>query len=67
MFDQFAHYALGYAMARSLRGRMSPEAIVITVMDWAMWREDLQHPGKCGEGCKRDLRWWRSGAERGAG
>lgn len=64
--DQLAHYALGYSMARSLRGLMPPADIVSEVMRWADWREELQHPGRRGKGSRRDLKWWRKGAERGA-
>lgn len=63
--DQAAHFALGYAMARSLRGLMSKTNIVKSVMTWAEHRESLQHDD-CESGCQTDLSWWRRGAEKGA-
>lgn len=66
MFDQIAHYTIGYLMARSLRKWTTPEDAVERVMAWAEMREELQHPGRCGDGCERDLRYWRKGAEKGA-
>lgn len=66
-FDQILHYGLGRAMARSLRGLLPPDKIVEKVMEFAEYREKLQHPdGHFGEGSRRDLKWWRKGAEAGA-
>lgn len=66
--DQSLHWMLGYAMARSLRG-LQPRAIIIAkVMEFADYREWLQHPdGDFGEGSRRDMLYWLKGAEAGAG
>lgn len=68
IIDQSAHLALGYAMARSMRGLATPEKIVEGVMSWAATREALQHPdGFMGSGSARDMKYWRKGAVAGAG
>jgi len=64
--DQSLHYSLGYAMARSLRGLLPKEDILVKVMEWADMREELQHPGRRGPGSLRDLKWWYKGAQAGA-
>ena len=72
--DQAAHWVLGYAMARSWRktvreGKVSRAQAIEKVMSFAEARERAQNPeaDSLGEGSLRDLRWWRKGAEAGAG
>lgn len=66
--DQGLHYAAGYAMAREMMrdDDATPRAVIEAVMTYARAREETQHPGRCGEGCQRDLKYWRKGAEAGS-
>ena len=69
MADQSAHAALGYAMARELsRWTDDDTGIEMLVMSYAQGREALQHDdGRCGDGCQRDLAYWRVGVQRALG
>jgi hypothetical protein len=68
IIDQAAHYALGYAMARSLRTTgLTRDEQIAEVMRFAERREQWQHrDGIFGAGSKRDLEFWKRGAKRGA-
>lgn len=74
--EQRLHYALGWQMARSLRGirGLTRAQKIAFVMDWVRAREDLQHPDKTrgpdgfhGPGSRYDEEWFRRGAEAGVG
>ena len=64
--DQLGHFAAGSLIARDARQWVGPEEAVEHAMDFARAREELQHPGECGDGCRRDLAVWLLGAEAGA-
>lgn len=61
--DQTGHYAMGRSMAAELRDntRGTDKQIEALIMQYAEGRERLQHSGACGENCRLDLEWWRSG------
>jgi|DEB0MinimDraft_4_1074332.scaffolds.fasta_scaffold42876_2 hypothetical protein len=61
--DQGLHAATGYALAWEIArtSNADNDTIEAAVMAYAEARENLQHPGTCGEGCQRDLRYWREG------
>ena len=65
--DQLLHRSFGELIACDVvRHGAEPEAAVDHALAFAARREDLQHPGRCGKGCREDLENWRIGAERGA-
>ena len=64
--DQLGHYSAGRLIACDAAQWVSPELAIKHTMDFALAREELQHPGQCGPGCVRDLEVWRRGAEDGA-
>lgn len=64
--DQGGHAAMGYARALELKRNTgaTDQQIEDEIMRQAKQREEFQHPGSCGEGCQRDLRWWLHGIRR---
>ncbi|SFL31509.1 hypothetical protein SAMN05216302_10598 [Nitrosomonas aestuarii] len=64
--DQLGHYSAGHLIACDAVQWVSPEMAIKHTMDFARAREELQHPGRCGPGCMKDLEVWKQGAEKGA-
>lgn len=65
-FDQLGHFGAGHLVASDAVRWTTPELAIEHTMKFARAREDLQHPGRCGDGCQRDLAAWLAGAKAGA-
>lgn len=64
--NQAAHFTVGAAVACDLVSNGATEEQAIDFVNrFAQEREDFQH-AKCGEGCQRDLKYWKEGAQVGA-
>ena len=65
--DQYGHVIYGRWLACELtRTSGDPEGAIALVDSYARSREELQHPGRCGDGCQRDLESFHKGAVQGA-
>lgn len=64
--DQLGHRVAGRIIACDAVRWVGPQEAIDHTMAFARAREELQHPGRCNEGCQRDLLNWQKGAEKGA-
>lgn len=69
ILDQAAHWFVGWVMGMATRSvPATREEKIEAVMEFPKWRESKQHPdGKQGSGSRRDMLYWRRGAEAGVG
>ena len=60
--DQFAHFVAGLLLTAFYAAFMQMHWALLSTAAVAGAREMLQHPLRCGPGCRTDLAFWALGA-----